>query len=178
MSLYAQDKTNILDENYAADSDTASANSPASQNIEPVGPTLWDYISMVLGLGVVVIIIVVIFYAIKKGMTKKIVENEMITIMGSKIITGNKVLHLIEVGGSVYLIGSSNESLSLISEISDKETRDNLKLKASQARVNPVKGFGDMITGFLTRRQQKKQVINNSINFMKEQRSRLQKLNK
>ena len=74
--------------------------------MEPIGPSFWDYLSMVLGLGVVVIIIVVIFYAIKKGVNKKIVENELIKVLGSKIITGNKVLHLIEVGNDVYLIGS------------------------------------------------------------------------
>jgi flagellar protein FliO/FliZ len=146
--------------------------------MEPIGPSFWDYLSMVLGLGVVVVIIVVIFYAIKKGINKKIVENELIKIMGSKIITGNKVLHLIEVGNSVYLIGSSNEGISLISEVSDKETKDIIKLKASQKSENPVKGFGDFIVGFLNRKSQKKQVMDHSINFMKEQRSRLSKLNK
>ncbi|MBN1799286.1 MAG: flagellar biosynthetic protein FliO [Spirochaetales bacterium] len=133
---------------------------------------------MVLGLGIVVVIIVVIFYAIKRGINKKIIENELIKIMGSKIITGNKVLHLIEVGNAVYLIGSSNEGLSLISEVSDKETKDIIKLKASQRTENPVKGFGDLIVGFLNRKSQKKQVMDHSINFMKEQRSRLRKLNK
>ena len=146
--------------------------------MEPIGPSFWDYLSMVLGLGVVVVIIVVIFYAIKKGVNKKIVENELIKVLGSKIITGNKVLHLIEVGNDVYLIGSSNEAISLISEVSDKQTKDIIKLKASQAPKSSVKGFGDLIFGFLNRKNQKKQVMSNSINFMKEQGSRLRNLNK
>jgi flagellar biogenesis protein FliO len=178
ISVFAQEEPGILSEGYATEKDAQAPDTAATQHIEPVGPTFWDYISMVLGLGVVVVIIMVIFYAIKKGMHKKIVENELIKVLGSKIITGNKILHLIEIGNSVYLIGSSNESLSLISEVSDKETKDTLKLKASQTQVNPVKGFGDMIMGFLNRRQQKKEVVDHSINFMKEQRSRLQRLNK
>jgi flagellar biogenesis protein FliO len=120
----------------------------------------------------------VIFHAIKKGMHRKIVENELIKVLGSKIITGNKILHLIEVGNSMYLIGSSSEALSLISEVSDKETKDTLKMRASQAQVNPVKGFGDLIMGFLNRKQAKGRTVDHSINFMKEQRSRLQRLNK
>jgi flagellar biogenesis protein FliO len=177
--VFAEDDPAILNEGFGADATTAQANQAAPGSvIEPVGPTFWDYISMVLGLGVVVVIIMVIFHAIKKGMHKKIVENELIKVLGSKIITGNKILHLIEVGNSMYLIGSSSEALSLISEVSDKETKDTLKMRASQAQVNPVKGFGDLIMGFLNRKQSKGQTVDHSINFMKEQRSRLQRLNK
>jgi flagellar biogenesis protein FliO len=178
VSVFAEDEHSILNEGYGTENTTQTADAAQSRSVEPVGPTFWDYISMVLGLGVVVVIIMVIFYAIKKGMHKKIVENELIRVLGSKIITGNKMLHLIEVGNSMYLIGSSNEALSLISEVSDKETKDTLKLRSSQAKLNSVKGFGDLIMGFLNRRRPKGQTVDHSINFMKEQRSRLQRLNK
>ena len=175
--LYSQDKQNILAEEYAGTKEASTQTDQNTGRLDAVGPSLWDYVSMIFGLGIVVAIIVAIFFLIKKGLNKKIVENELIKILGSKVISGNKTLHLIEVGNLIYLVGSANENISLIAEVSEKETKDTLKLKASQAQMNPIKGFGDLISGFIHRRGQKKEIIDQSVDFMKEQRSRLHKLN-
>ncbi|MBN1524465.1 MAG: FliO/MopB family protein [Spirochaetales bacterium] len=151
---------------------------PARQsNLDNVGAVNFgDIFVMFLSLVFVIAIIYGIYFLMKKGLGKKIAENNMIKIMGSKIIHGNKAIHIIEVGKKIYLIGSSNESLNLISEISEKETVDWIQLAAAeQAQQAPIR-FQDII-GKIFKSQPKKQVeIQESVDFMKKQRERLKRM--
>jgi len=139
------------------------------------GVNTWDFLTMLVSLAVIVGIIYGIFYFVKKGVGKKIVENELITIVGSKIITGSKALHVIEVGKTMYLLGSSNESINLISEITDKETKDTLKLASTQKNQKPVR-FQDFIANIFRRDTKKQLDVAESVDFMKQQRSRLKRM--
>jgi flagellar biogenesis protein FliO len=148
-----------------ATSDTYNAN-----------PTTMDFITMILGLLVVIAIIYLIFWFLKKRMRGKIVENELIKILGSRVITGTKSLHLVEVGGAIYLVGSSNESLTLISEIAEKEAKDSIRLAASQAAGGTVRPrFVDALASMFKPAVKRQLEINESVDFMKKQRERLKK---
>ncbi len=134
-----------------------------------------DFITMILGLLVVVAIIYVIFWFLKKRMRGKIVENELIKILGSRVIAGTKSLHLVEVGGAIYLVGSANDSLTLISEITAKEAKDSIRLAASQAPGPARPRFVDALASMFKPGAQRQLEINESINFMRKQRDRLKK---
>ena len=138
----------------------------------------WDFINMILGLLVVVAIIYLIFYLLKKGMGKRIVENELIKVLGSRVLSGSKSLHVIDVGGILYLVGSANDSVTLISEITEKEARDAIMLAAAQVKDTKPPRFMDIITNVFKPNTKKKLEINESIDFMKKQRSRLNKFKK
>ncbi len=76
---------------------------------------------------------------------RKIQENEMIRVLGSRGLSGSKALHLVEVGSSVFLVGASDGGVELISEITDKESLDALKLKAAQQGPSQRRTFQDVL---------------------------------
>ena len=119
-----------------------------------------------------------VFFFLKRGFGKRIVENAQIKILGSKIISGSKAVHLIEVGGLIYLIGSANESINLIAEITDKEARDIIKLETAQINEHRPKRFVEILSSFFRPKVAKQLEINESVDFIKAQRERLNKLNK
>ena len=71
----------------------------------------------VLVLGSVVGLIYLLFYFLKKGARRRNPENQLIRIMDHQSLSGNKSLHLIGVGNNVYLVGSADNGVTLISEI-------------------------------------------------------------
>jgi flagellar biogenesis protein FliO len=176
---------NVLGEAYPGEGAAAAAptvtTSPAAfvdqPSAEPVATVnTWDFINMILGLLVVVAIIYFIFYFLKKGMGKRIVENELIKVLGSRVLSGSKSLHVVNVGGTIFLIGSANDSVTLISEITQKEARDAILLAAAQVKETKPTRFLNVITQVFKPGDKKQLEINESIEFMKKQRSRLNKL--
>lgn len=133
---------------------------------------------MIFALLIVVGIIYLVFFFIKRGFGKRIVENEQIKILGSKVITGSKAVHLIEVGGLIYLIGSANEAINLIAEITDKDARDAIRLETAQLKEARPKRFVDVLSSFFRPKVAKQLEINESVDFIKAQRKRLNRLNK
>jgi flagellar protein FliO/FliZ len=177
----ALDPDRVLGDDYPGEGGTASPppsqTSITGQTNEAVAEVnTWDFINMILGLLVVVAIIYLIFYLLKKGMGKRVVENEIIKVLGSRILSGSKSLHLVDVGGEIYLVGSSNDSVNLISEIKDKETRDAIILAAAQTKDHRPPRFFDLITHVFKPNAKKKLEIQEGIEYMKKQRSRLDKL--
>jgi len=174
---YLKGTMNLTGTEQAKDgASSAGTGQEAPQPAQEIGAVdTGDFITMIISLAVVVGVIYAIFYVVKKGVGKKIVENQVISIVGSKIISGSKALHVVEVGKTMYLIGSSNESINLISEISDKETRDTLKLQATQNKQAPVR-FQDFIANLFRRDTRKQLEIAETADFMKQQRNRLKRM--
>jgi flagellar biogenesis protein FliO len=153
-----------LGSSYNATQGGAPTPTPADQAKakEPVANvSTWDFINMILGLLIVVGIIYLIFRILKRGVG---------------IITGSKALHIVEVGGSIYLVGSANDSINLISEVTEKEAKDSIRLTAAQKLQQQRPRFINIITSFFKPSVKKQLEINESIDFMKKQRSRLKKL--
>lgn len=178
----ATDRTDeILDSAYqgggaettAAVGDNGNDNAELQEPVATVNT--WDFISMIIGLLVVVGVIYLIFFALKRGMGKKIVENEQIKILGSRIITGNKALHVVDVGGMIFLVGSANDSINLIAEIAEKEAKDSIRLAASQSNVGKPR-FAQLLASFFKPKVKRQLEINESVEFMKNQRDRLHKM--
>jgi flagellar protein FliO/FliZ len=170
-----------VDEPYPGQGGTpAPSPAPGNNNQklqEPVATVnTWDFINMILGLLVVVAIIYFIFFFLKKGMGRRIAENDLIKVLGSRILSGTKAIHVVEIGGAVYIIGSANDSVNLISEVDKKEALDAIKLAAAQVRETRTPRFVDVITQVFRPSVKKQLEINESIDFMKKQRSRLNKL--
>ncbi len=135
----------------------------------------WDFIRMLLILAAVVGFIYVIFYLLKKGSGKKINENELIKVLGSRSLSGNRALHLVEAGGGVFLIGSSDGGVALISEIKDKESLDALRLRAAELSSVGKRSFQDVLSDIF--KPAKRQFsLGEGIEALKEQRERLKKL--
>ena len=106
----------------------------ALQAVAPVIST-GDFIRMLLILGVVVAAIYGVFYLIRRATVGRVPENELISLLGSKGLSTGRMLHVIRVGNSVYLVGAAENSISLISELTDKETLDAVALQEAQAET-------------------------------------------
>ena len=130
----------------------------------------WQLLQMVLVLGAVVGVIYLIFYFLKKAGTGKFAKSDAIRILGSQALPGNRALYLVEVGSQVFMVGSGSESVSLIAEITDRETVDALVLDAGEQRAGGGRSFGELIGGLLKGGQ------TGTLDLMRNQRQRLQKL--
>jgi flagellar biogenesis protein FliO len=108
----------------------SAAAAPTDVRVPGVGT--WDFVRMLLVLAVVVGLIYGVFWLLKRGGRMKTPENEMIRVLGSRSLTGNRALHLVEVGRSVYLVGSAENGVNLVAEVKDQETLDTLRVQAAE----------------------------------------------
>ncbi|MEW5816063.1 MAG: flagellar biosynthetic protein FliO [Spirochaetota bacterium] len=165
------EKTLVINDNPNSQSPVGAANQPLTTF------TLWDFVRMVLILGAVIAVIYVVFHFLKKAGGPKLPENELFRIISSQAIGNSRSLHLVEVGKQIFLVGSGENAVTLVSEIADKETLDGIRLKLSNQRVLEKKNFIDIL--FNVFRQAKGGLgnpVHESVHFIKRQRERLRKL--
>jgi flagellar biosynthetic protein FliO len=139
------------------------------------GVSTWDFVRMLLILAAVVGVIYLLFWLLRRGSGKKIQENDLIRVLGSRSLAGNRALHLVEVGKSVYLVGASDGGVELISEITDKESLDSVRLKAAEENPSARRNFPQILSEIF--RPAKRSVsLGEGIGLFKGQRERLRKL--
>ena len=127
---------------------------------------------MLLILAAVVGVIYLLFYLLKRGFRRQLPQNDLIRVLGSRSLSGNRALHLVAMGRSVYLVGAAESGISLIAEIKDQETLDQIRLDTSQ--VLPPQGFAQFFQTLW--KGGKRNLSGDSLEFMKKQRQRLQKM--
>ena len=136
----------------------------------------WDFLRMVLILAAVVGLIYLIFWLLKRGLRRQLPQNDLIRLLGTRNLSGNRALHLVEMGKQVFLVGSAEGSISLISEIRDRETLDSIALERSQIENRATQGFANFFQSILKSGKQRESSVGATIDFMKQQRQRLEKL--
>ena len=109
-----------------------------------------DFVRMVLVLGLVVASIYGVFFVLKKASGGSPTDSDIIRPLGTHTLPGNKSLHLVEIGNQVFLIGAADHAVSLIAEISDKETIDRLVLEGTALREDRKKSFSQLLSGVLS----------------------------
>ena len=179
--MFAQEQEN--DTNITDQIDEATLAIQDAENQETVerGTTLntfsaWDFVRMLLVLGGVLAFIYFIFFLLKKAGNPKIVSDSTINVISTQNLESGRSLHLIEIGPQVFLIGSGESSVQLISEITDKETLDTIKLNQSVGNDHK-KTFTDTFIGLFKRESdQKNQPDSGQISFLQKQRERLRKM--
>ena len=136
----------------------------------------WDFLRMVLILAAVVGLIYLIFWLLKRGLRRQLPQNDLIRLLGTRNLSSNRALHLVEMGKQVFLVGSAEGSISLISEIRDRETLDSIALERSQVENRATQGFANFFQSVLKSGKQRESSVGATIDFMKQQRQRLEKL--
>lgn len=134
--------------------------------------TAWDFIRMVLILGAVVAVIYIIFFLLKRSGNPKFQDTRLIKVLSSKTLSGSRTLHLVEVGNQIFLVGASESTINLVSEIVDKETLDGLRLQAESADSGERKNFGEVLTQVFRGNQKPVQPMS----FLHEQRQRVKNM--
>jgi flagellar protein FliO/FliZ len=158
--------------------DTGEPTAPAETDEVQGGPLVssWDFLRMVLILAAVVGVIYLIFWLLKRGMRRQLPQNDLIHLLGTRNLTGNRALHLVELGKQVFLVGAAEGSISLISEIKNQETLDTIALEQSQLQIRATQGFSHFFQSFLKSGKRQGSSVGDTIDFMKQQRQRLEKL--
>jgi flagellar protein FliO/FliZ len=131
---------------------------------------------MLLVLGGVIGVIYLFFFFLKKGMKKKMPETELIKIIAASTLQGNDTLYIIQIGNLFYLVGAGGNGLSLISEITEKETLDAIRLRAAETGPVVKQSFSDILSKLFNPGKKEGSSIINPIDFMKKQQERLGKL--
>jgi len=135
--------------------------------------SVWDFVRMLLVLGAVLGFIYLLFFLLKKAGKPKIISDSTINIISTQNLESGRSLHLIEIGPQVFLIGSGESSVQLISEITNKETLDTIKLDKSIRNESNIT-FTDMFKGLFKKENKSITPVQPvQVNFMKKQRERL-----
>lgn len=94
--------------------------------------TVWDFLRMVLVLGGVIAAIYGIFFLLKRVGNPRTQPDSLINVLSTQNLQGNRSLHLVEVGNEVFLVGSAEGGVQLVSRIEESETLDAIHLYRSQ----------------------------------------------
>ena len=134
----------------------------------------WDFVRMILVLACVIGVIYLLFWLLRRGAGRRVQENDLIKVLGSKGLNGSRSLHLVEVGASIFLVGASDGGVELIAEITDKETLDSVRLKAAEQA--PARRTFQQALAEIFRPATRPFTIGDSLGFLKGQHERLKKL--
>ena len=95
-------------------------------------------------------------------------------MLSSKSLTGSRALHLVEVGNQIFLVGTAENSVNLVSEILDKETVDGLRLQAESAETGERRNFSDVLSQVFGK--QDRPSPTDSMAFLRDQRQPVKNL--
>ncbi len=142
--------------------------------------TVWDIVRMILIFAAIIAVIYVIFYFMRKAGGNRFQNSDLISMHATQNIGGNKNIHLIEVGQEFFLIGAADNSINLISKITEKDAVDDIRFKISTDTA-PEEGrnFSDIFSRLFKRNNTDVNLgksMSRSKDFMKEQRERLKNM--
>jgi len=171
-SAAALDESRIPLGNTTAGSAAGTAPAPAATP----GVSTWDFVRMLLILACVIGVIYVLFWLLRRGTGRgRVQESDLIRLLGSRGLSGNRALHLVEVGSSIYLVGSSEGGVELVAEITEKESLDSVRLRAAEQGPAARRTFQQTLSEIF-RPAKTPFSIGEGIGFLKGQRERLKKL--
>lgn len=154
---------------------TGGAAGPAPAPAATPGVSTWDFVRMLLILACVIGVIYFLFWLLRRGTGKRGQESDLIRVLGSRGLSGSRALHLVEVGSSIYLVGSSDGGVALVAEITEKESLDSVRLKAAEQAPAGRRSFQQTLAEIF-RPATSAFTIGDGIGFLKGQRERLKKL--
>jgi flagellar protein FliO/FliZ len=94
-------------------------------------------LQMLTALGFVLGGLLVVFYFMKRFLKRDVgsSKGQLIKVIASQYIGIKKNISLVEIPGSILVVGVSNENISLLTKIEDKVVLDVLRQKSS--RITP-----------------------------------------
>lgn len=137
------------------------------------GFSFWDFLRMILVLGAVIALIYALFLFLKRIGTPKGGGEELIQLLSTKPLHGSRALHLVKIGTEVFLVGSADGSVSLVSKIEEKESLDQIALRESE-QAGGSSSFTASLRGLLG--DTGNAITREETNFLRKQKDRLKKI--
>lgn len=162
--------TAAIDETTLVLPDTAgTTGTSASTSIMPY------FLRMVFVLGLVLAAIYGLYALLRRSAKPAAPTDTYLRVLASTNLATGRSLHVVSVGDAAWLVGSTDASIGLISEIKDKELIDALTLRAAESPQTPRKDFASMLGELLGRKRGRAQAISVPSDFFSRQKDRLKK---
>jgi flagellar protein FliO/FliZ len=106
-------------------------------------------LQMLTALGIVVGGLLVVFYLLRRFLKRDVGggKGRLIRVIASQYIGIKKNITLVEVPGTILVLGISNDKISLLTKIEDKEVQENLR----QEVAGTTPSFSDHLQQLTTR---------------------------
>jgi len=133
------------------------------------------FLRMVFVLGLVLAAIYGLYALLRRSARAAPSTDTYLRVLASTNIATGRSLHVVSVGDAAWLVGATDSSIGLISEIKDKEVIDALALRAAEAPQTPRKDFNIMLGELLGRKPGRVHTISDPSEFFSRQKDRLKK---
>ncbi len=137
----------------------------------------WDFVRMILVLALVVVAIYGFYFLMRRNKKQDPGESDLIKLLASRTLPGNRAVHLLEVGKHVFLLGNAEQSVNLLAEITDQESIDEIRIKAAAEQNTAPRTFAEMIGGVFTPPGNSESVqgttLQSPLDFLKQKNKRL-----
>jgi flagellar protein FliO/FliZ len=127
----------------------ASTQAKAAKNAAAPS-TLMYFLRMLVVLALVLAAIYCLYRLMKRLARPKDAESSAIRLLASTSLGPGKALHVVSIGAKAYLVGATESSVNLVTEVEDKEYLDKLNLEASmKPKPAQTRDFGEILSGLL-----------------------------
>ncbi len=157
------------EENILLNFDTDTGSSASSSSSSSTTSTFWLFVRMIVVLAIVIGIIYLIVWLLKKSMDPGIQEDEYLKKTASLTLAPGKSVQVITLGDQAWVLGVSEENVSLISEIHDKELIDAMNIHAEPNNSKKPLDFASMLANLSG--SKKRPSFSNSEDFIRNRRN-------
>lgn len=138
--------------------------------------TGWLFVRMVLVLLLVVACVYGVFYFVKKNTNTDNQTDAFLKKVASINLAPGKSVQVITIQNHCYVLGVSDSSVQLISELDDKDLIDAMNLKADSEPTGKVKDFATMLANAMgVKKKSFEDSVSTSVQNMKTQSDRLKR---
>lgn len=128
------------------------ASAPSRAAKDAAAPsTLAYFLRMIVVLALVLAAIYGVYRLMKRLSKPKAAEDSAVKLLASTSLGPGRALYVVALGSKAYLLGSTDSSVNLVTEVEDKEYLDKLRLEAdmSPPKADAGRDFGTMLAGLL-----------------------------
>jgi flagellar protein FliO/FliZ len=115
-----------------------------SVNPAPAAIGVWDFFQMLLVLALVLAAIYGVFFFVKNRKQPGNPENQIINVLASQALATNRQVYVVEIAQRVLVLGSAEGSINILTEISDGEQIEEIRLQAAASINRGPKSFNDL----------------------------------
>lgn len=164
---------NKIDESLLTLDSPSSVDAEGNQSSSSPLRTVWVFFRMILVLGIVLAIIWIIFKLMKRSSDPGNSTDEFLRKVSSLTISPGKSVQIVTLIDKAYMLGVSDNSVNLITEIEDPELIQAMNLYADKnGRVERPKSFEDVLELFMPKKKKKESSNLRNVNAFEDGASR------
>lgn len=110
--------------------------------------TVWLFVRLILVLALVVLCIYVFVWFLKKFSKNSAVSDPYLKKVASVSLAPGKSVFIVSTPTQAFVVGSSENSVNLIGEITDKELIDSMNLNASKNETSATASFSKVLASY------------------------------